>query len=157
MSESSILSESVPGSKRQNRWAIWLVFLILAGAYLLVSHPHTKRPAVPWLHNLNAGLDKAEQGKQFVLIGFYAVWCGPCKTMDRNVFSKAKVAEALTNWVPIKIDVDKQAGIAERYDVKVIPTFVILSPDGRILNRLEVSMTADEFIESIKSVEKAKQ
>ncbi|MFK7778530.1 MAG: thioredoxin domain-containing protein, partial [Gimesia sp.] len=64
-----------------------------------------------------------------VLLDFTAKWCGPCQKMS-PLISRLK-----REGYPIKkIDVDEQPGLAERYNVKSIPAFVLVI-DGREVAR----------------------
>jgi len=156
-SESPNQSESVAGSPKRNRWVVWLVFAILATVYLLVSRPADSISKVPWLTDLQVGLAQAKQNNQLVLIDFYADWCSPCRRMDEEVFTRDDVADALSDWVPVKINTSKQPDISDRYYIEVLPTFIILSPQGKALKTTEGSMSAGEFIRFIESANKAYQ
>lgn len=59
-----------------------------------------------------------------VLVDFYADWCAPCRMMKPVLEEvKKKVGDGATI---IKIDVDRNPGVAGSYNVTGIPTLVII-------------------------------
>lgn len=90
---------------------------------------------ISWLTALNPGLAKAKETSRPIMIDFYADWCGPCKMLDKHTYSDDRVAAASTNWVMVRIDVDKNQGLASYYNVQSIPTIVILDPQGKEVKR----------------------
>lgn len=59
---------------------------------------------------------------QYVLVDFYATWCGPCKMMHPVL---ENVANSRNEIKIVKVDVDKFEDIARRYGVMSIPTLVL--------------------------------
>ena len=58
-----------------------------------------------------------------VLVDFYADWCGPCQAMAPIL---KEVAQDLDGKVKIvKIDVDRNQPIAQRFGVRSIPTLIL--------------------------------
>jgi len=69
-----------------------------------------------------------EQDKP-VLVDFYADWCGPCQMMAPLL---KEVAKEFGDQVSIiKVDVDKNQPIAQRFGVRSIPN-LILFKNGQI-------------------------
>lgn len=84
-----------------------------------------------------AALQKAGREKKLVFIDFFATWCGPCKMLDKTTWRDPKVTKWLeTNTVPLKIDAEKEAGLAQRYGVRAYPTMVFIKADGTVLDRI---------------------
>jgi len=58
-----------------------------------------------------------------VLVDFYADWCGPCKMIAPLV---SELAEEYEGVIKIgKLNIDQEAGTAEKYGVMSIPTLII--------------------------------
>jgi thioredoxin 1 len=60
---------------------------------------------------------------KLVLVDFHAEWCGPCK-LQTPVLSEVS-AEAGDKVRIIKIDVDKNQTIAQRFQVRSVPTLIL--------------------------------
>lgn len=57
------------------------------------------------------------------LVDFFATWCGPCK-MQSPIIEKVKASVGDTANV-LKIDIDKNAETARKYNVQSIPTLIL--------------------------------
>jgi len=58
-----------------------------------------------------------------VIIDFHALWCGPCKT--QSPILKDLAAELGEQVRVIKIDVDQNPEISNRYQIRSVPTLMI--------------------------------
>ncbi|PVM84517.1 thioredoxin [Caulobacter radicis] len=67
-----------------------------------------------------------------VLIDFHAVWCGPCKASVPALEDAAREFEGEIAFV--KVDIDQEPTIAERYNVQGVPTFIVIK-DGEAVER----------------------
>ena len=57
------------------------------------------------------------------LVDFYATWCGPCQMMH-PVLDKLK-AELGDKIRILKIDVDKNPDVSDKFKVRGVPTFML--------------------------------
>ena len=85
---------------------------------------------------------------KLVFIDLYATWCGPCKAMERDVFSKKEVGDFMDEYfVAAKYDIDKPTGkaLAGKHGVRSIPTYLVFNTKGDLLGKITGSMPAEEF------------
>ena len=78
--------------------------------------------------------------KGFVIVDFFATWCGPCKIMSGII---DEIAEELDVKVG-KVDVDESSKIAGKYEIMSIPTIIIFK-NGEIVKTF-VGVTDKEEI-----------
>jgi thioredoxin 1 len=57
-----------------------------------------------------------------VVVDFYADWCGPCRMLAPHL---EKIADEYEGKVKVvKVNVDKEGALAERYKISGIPTLI---------------------------------
>ena len=102
---------------------------------------------------LQSQLDSAKAQGQWVLLDYYADWCVSCKIMEKQVFGKPEVMDALKNVRLLRLDVtaDNAASreLLGRYKVPGPPSFVWIGPDGeeRRAQRITGEVDAAAFLQ----------
>lgn len=86
-----------------------------------------------WLKFEDA-LAAAAKSKKIIMVDFMADWCGPCKMMDKEVFSTGAFKDAVKGMLLTKVDVDRETATAQRYGVEAMPTVKFLKSDGTVLH-----------------------
>ena len=62
-----------------------------------------------------------------VIVDFWAEWCGPCHAVSPIL---DRIAEERTDELKlVKVNIDEEQGLAERYGIASIPT-IVLFKDG---------------------------
>ncbi|MBB4807883.1 thioredoxin-related protein [Chryseobacterium defluvii] len=66
---------------------------------------------VQWM-TIEEALKAQKNNPKKILIDFYADWCGPCKTMDKNTYGHPIIAEILNgNYYPVKFNAEEKSSI----------------------------------------------
>lgn len=83
-----------------------------------------------------------------VLVDFFAEWCGPCKSLAPTL---KEVKQELGDAVRIvKIDVDKNQSLANKYQVRGVPTMLVFK-NGKQVWRKSGALPKHEIVGAIKS------
>ncbi len=107
--------------------------LAVAASLVVAVHALADRPPAFSDLTLDAATKQVEGTDKVVVIKFTAVWCGPCKAMDKTTWRDDKVVEWVkSKGVAIEIDVDKEPKIAEQFNISAMPTMVMLKGGGEV-------------------------
>ncbi|KAJ1434197.1 thioredoxin-like protein [Ochromonadaceae sp. CCMP2298] len=88
-----------------------------------------------------------DAGDKLVVVDFSAVWCGPCKAIAPAYQS---LSEQFTDVVFLKVDVDVAQGVAARYEVMSMPTFLFLK-GGKVVGRFS-GASVQKLVETIEEL-----
>jgi len=122
--------------------------LLLFGTIVFLSTAFGRAES-SWLTNYDEAKSKAKSDNKFLLLDFTGSdWCGWCKRLNAEVFSKPQFQDyAAKNLVLVELDfpraksqteeVKKQnMQLASQYRVEGFPTIVVLNADGRKIGEL---------------------
>lgn len=79
-----------------------------------------------------------------VLIDFYADWCGPCNKLSPIV---DKVAEENEDIKVVRIDVDQNEELMNKFNVRSIPALIVIE-DGKEITR-SIGLVSEDRILSL--------
>ncbi len=98
--------------------------------FFCFQNAHSK---INWLNSLEKGKKVSLALDKLIIVDFWATWCGPCKMMDRDSWSKESIVDITKNFVPVKLDLEKNSRLAIKYNIRSIPNILIMNANGDVI------------------------
>lgn len=129
-----------------------LIFFLLISPLLFAQSSGISFEKSNWQSILN----KAKAEKKLVFLDAYTSWCGPCKSMTKNVFPDQQLGELYNgSFVNAKIDMEEGEGpmLAARYPLRGYPTLFFIDPNTqKVVKEILGYQTAEQLISAGKSL-----
>lgn len=105
----------------------------------LAADRNAKRAPSPLAfgHDYEEAAASAKAVGKPLLVDFETTWCGPCKQMDRWVYTAKKVVDTAQQQgiIAVKVDGDERKDLKQRFKVQGFPTMILLAADGTEIGR----------------------
>jgi thiol:disulfide interchange protein len=119
------------------RATMGFLILFFASAANAQSPGQAVKSGIDWNRNLMTAFELAALRNKPLMVEFMAEWCPSCRMMDDSTFVDPGVIEKAGLFVPVRIDVDRQKDVADRYKSSArkyggigIPNILFMTRDG---------------------------
>lgn len=103
-------------------------------------------------------INKAKVEDKLFFVDAFAVWCGPCKRMSKQIFPLEEVGDYFNSkFINMKIDMERGQGLEfrKKYPVSAFPTFFFIDGKGEIVHKFKGGRDAKGLIaEAAKAIAK---
>ncbi len=86
--------------------------------------------SIEWLTDYKTAAKIAVDAGKPMLLDFTAVWCKPCREMDRDFWARADIIEISKDFVCVKVDLDSNKTLADKYRVAALPNIIMTDSWG---------------------------
>jgi thioredoxin-related protein len=131
---------------KRNPFLYTVLIIVLFFTFTGLAPDASSANLIQWYsYDEGMALGKAE-GKK-AIISFYANWCQYCRAMDKKTYTDATIVSYLNeNFIPIKVDVERERHIASQYNINPLPDTWFFSETGEIIGNKPGYMTAKELL-----------
>lgn len=135
------------------------VGLTVIGLFGMTNYVLTPKGATElvWLRDEAAAVADARAKDQPLLIDFMANWCLPCKEFEVKVFSRPDVAEAMSRFTLLRVDLTHEdddpalPALKKKYGADTLPAIRLVAPDGAVIGKTDEFIEADEFLKLLRA------
>jgi thiol:disulfide interchange protein len=98
-------------------------------------------------------LAKARSEKKVVMIDFYSDTCIPCRQLDTETFSNARVRAFLNEkTVAVRVNIEDNRQLARMYRIALIPCLVFVNGEGEEVGRLLGFASPEGFLAKARQI-----
>ncbi len=100
-------------------------------------------------------LEKAKEEKKLIFVDCYTSWCGPCRSMANNVFTRPDVGEYFNaRFINAKINMEKGEGkdLAKKYQINAFPTLLLIDAEGKVVEKSVGFKSSERLLEWAKNI-----
>ena len=105
--------------------------------------------------SISQAIEKANSQNDLVFVEFYSTQCPPCKFMELNVFSDAKLGTIVNeDFVCVQSNAGSFEGKIEKFEnsISMYPTVLVLNKNGKEILRVEGKRQLDEFTKMMEDI-----
>lgn len=129
--------------------------LLLLGFILIIVVPleaQTSSGVVFQKISFQKAKEEAKLQHKYIFMNVYALWCIPCKKLQRTTFQEEQVGRIFNkNFLNLSIDAENGEGIsiAKKYQVKAHPYMLLLDANGNVQKRIIGYKTASQLLKEL--------
>lgn len=118
---------------------------------------------IQWTNGLswNEVLKKAKKENRYIFLDCFTTWCGPCKLMDKEVYSQSDVGTFINEkFISVRVQMDKTKkdneevkkwyadadAVQKKYGIPAFPSYLFFSPNGTLVYRETGYKAANDFL-----------
>ncbi len=122
-------------------------------AYAMLTTSAFAQPGIAWQTDFDAAKQAAAAEGKLLLVHFWTPSCGPCRVLENTVFNQPNVAQVVAaSYVPVKLNADENANFATSLGITRVPTDVVLTPQGQIVDKFVSQQQPMAYISQVHKV-----
>lgn len=104
--------------------------------YLVLNTAATAVPSqnIQWQEYSDKVFQEAKKSHKHVLLYGKADWCHWCQKLNATTWTDpAVILLVQAHYIPVRVDIDRESDIADRYQINITPTIIILDDNAQVV------------------------
>lgn len=131
-----------------------ILFALVGLMFMLPLCAQEKNEGIKFFQGtFDEALAQAKKEGKPLFVDFYAVWCGPCKRIAREVFPLKSVGDYFNQkFISLQLDAEapENVEVAKKYKVEAFPTLAFISNDGTPISIMAGGVDEKTLLENAK-------
>lgn len=121
------------------RYLLNRVFCIgIVSSFGLFASPEAQADEVSWQTAPQKAVQISRKSARPILVYLGAGYCGYCRRMEQTTWRDAAVDRIVRDqYVPLKIDAERDAKLVKALGIQTLPTVFVVSPAAGLLGRVD--------------------
>ena len=108
---------------------------------------------IDWRPYGQQAFDAATINKRPLFVFIFADWCGWCQQYEQKTLETGPIRRRLTNdYVPVAIDYEEEKELAKKLGARLVPTTLLISPQGKKLVRFYGLLKQEDLSETLDQI-----
>jgi len=105
---------------------------------------------IAWRSYGTAAFDEARRTQRPLFVLIHSDQCGWCRKYEVEALEQPRIRSLLeTRFIPVAVDNDREKAIGKKLGAKLVPTSLILAPDGKKLLRFYGVQSAADLADTL--------
>ncbi len=98
---------------------------------------------VAWSTDIQSAWKTAQKTNRPMLVFVTSSSCSHCRNMESKTLASPAIARRINgSYVPVLVSAEESEAVAAQLQVRSVPTTIVISPDGRIADRVDGYVSA---------------
>jgi thioredoxin-related protein len=98
-------------------------------------------------YSLEAAQEETKKKKKYMLMYFWASWCGNCSMFEQKILPHPDIVRTLNDsFAFVSIDFDQSKDLTRAFKIRAVPTFIFVDPTGTPATVLPGAVPPDLFL-----------
>jgi protein disulfide-isomerase len=131
------------------------VVSLLVVAVVLVTASSVSAEALKWSKDMKTAWKTAQEKEQPLLLFVSSTNCPYCERMKKQTLQDESIVKQVSEgYIAVKVDAKEDPELLKKLRVRLLPTTVILNPDGVVVESIRGFQTAEQFRKRLLSTER---